>query len=261
MSGKASAPESAINYGQIEEGELRKHVVDILVNAASGFSDPDGEKRALKADFLNLKRNEVSEAYVRALGFSTTNTDGTLKEKIPLTWRLRNKKSKRMDFYIVAVNKYDLVLGEDACFKLAESALSFAPCMINKGAKGNYRHQDNVFDRGSADRVQKRRVVWPRRSDAFRNNNASHARKSSKRNRTCCRSSRAVPSDHMPRKLEKDSIIGILKSLWDGCCILRATTLRLPSDWRLICLTVALLGWPVSLSLAALFSAFTAHAH
>ena len=141
MSGTTRAPKSAINYDEIEEQELRKHVEDIIVNDVTGFPnrvDPGGKKTALKADFLkNIKHNEISETYARALGFATTTPEGTMKEKIPLTWRFR-KISQRMNFRIVAAGKYDLVLGEDACFKLAEIGSSLAPVVIDKGAKGSH---------------------------------------------------------------------------------------------------------------------------
>ena len=133
MTSSPSAPRSAIDYDAIDEEDLRKNAVNISILRASAFPEPIA---ALKSGITNIRHSEISENFVRTLGHSTTAADGTLKKIIQLTWRYKGKSSHE-DFRIVAAGRYDVVLGEDACLKLADVGRRIQPLMIDSGDPGS----------------------------------------------------------------------------------------------------------------------------
>ena len=136
MASKTDRPASVIDYASLDDDELHKHLVDIVVYNSLGLPT---SKTALKSDMLKLKHNEVNEAYVLALGFKLLAASGAQRETITLTWRF-GKKSFDAEFRIVKGAKYDIALGEEACDQLSVIRRGLYPCVIDKGSRGTSWH-------------------------------------------------------------------------------------------------------------------------
>lgn len=153
MSGPARVQETAVNYGGIGETDLEGNMVDILVTAKDGLPKPI---RALKSGITNITYSEISETYVRSLGFSTTTADGKRTEFITLTWRPASSLvSMDEKFRIVLGAKCNVVLGKEACDEYVEVGRRCSPLVIDSGEKGDYQPpQDTppIVDRLTASR-------------------------------------------------------------------------------------------------------------